>query len=308
MSTLSTAPAMYRPKMGKKLEKGVLSALVQKGSFYSTLFIIWNWFLVALVITLCEQLPSSWLYMLYIPSVWFIGSRMVALAEVFGHDSVHYNLFKRRSLNRRLDFLWFLPLFESWESYRAEHSFHHSDLLTPKDPAWQDYKRWGLWDKGNSKKRLFWMWWIRPLLCFDSLYSLKSILSGLLQDRLYRRKILAFWGFVILITALLNGFEILLLYWIVPLFWSYPALIFWSETGEHYGAEGDLTRNTLGFLEWLMISPHNDRFHYVHHAYPRIPWYKMKKAYHLIFKDEKVPCSRGFLDLYRQVRQRALAV
>ena len=290
---------------GKRLGKKELSALVQKNGYYSALFIAWNWLLIALLIALCEYIQAWWLY---IPSVWLIGSRMLALAEVFGHDSVHYNLFKRRSLNRSLDFLWFLPLFESWESYREEHGRHHSALLTPKDPAWQDYKRWGLWDKGSSKKRLFWVWFVRPFLCFDSLYILKSILGGLWQDSLYRRKILVFWGLVVLGAALLNGFEILLLYWIVPLFWAYPALIFWSETGEHYGASGDTTRNTFGFLEWLLISPHNDRFHYVHHAYPGIPWYKMKKAYYLIFKDEKVPFSRGFLDLYRQVRRKALAV
>ena len=293
---------------GKKLEKSLITELVQKGGYRPALFIAWNWLLVLLAVALCEYLQNGWLY---IPAVWLIGSRMLALAEVFGHDSVHYNLFKRRSLNRSLDFLWFLPVFETWESYREEHGRHHSDLLTPRDPAWQDYKRWGLWDKGSSKKKLFWIWFIRPFLCFDSLYMLKSILSGLWKDSLYRRKILAFWCPVIIAAAALgglHGFEILFLYWIVPLFWAYPALIFWSEIGEHYGAQGGMTRNTFGFLEWLLISPHNDRFHYVHHAYPGIPWYKMKKAYYLIFADEKVPASQGFLDLYRQVRQKALAL
>ena len=288
-----------------KLEKSILASLTQKEGFLSPLFISWNWLLIALAIVLSEQVQIWWFYIL---TVCFIGTRMIALVEVFGHDSVHNNLFKQKSLNRILDFLWFLPVFETWESYKKEHTNHHRYLLTPKDPAWQDYKRWGLYNKNHSKKRVFWIWFVRPFLCFDSLHLLKTILSHLWKDKLYRRKILTFWSLVLLLAASLQSLDILLLYWIVPLFWAYPALVFWGEVGEHYGVQGNPTRNTFGFLEWAVISPHNDRFHYVHHRYPRIPWYKIKKAYHVLFKDEGTPSSSSFLDLYRQIDQKALAL
>ena len=304
---MKASPSVQHEKAPKteKVEKNILSSLVQKEGCLSPLFIAWNWLLILLALVVSEQMQSLWLYILV---VWFIGSRILALVEVFGHDSVHNNLFKRKSLNRALDFLWFLPAFETWESYKADHADHHRYLLTLNDPAWQDYKRWGLWEKNNSKKRLFWIWFIRPFFLLDLFYTLKSILSSLWQDRIYRHKILGFWSIVLLLAAYFQALDLLLLYWLVPLFWAYPALIFWSETGEHYGAQGGLTRSTFGFLEWAAISPHNDRFHYVHHAYPRIPWYKMKKAYRLLYKDKEPPVSQGFLDLYRQVRQRALAV
>ncbi len=286
--------------MTRKEKEALLLRFMQKSSWISFLFIAFNWALIALSAALSVYSGNV---LLYIACLWFIASRMVALAEVFGHDSVHYNLFRKRAWNRKLDFLWFLPVFESWENYRKEHQHHHGFLLRPQDPAWQDYQRWGLFQK---KKNMFWIWFIRPFLFFDSWHMLKTIAVNIWKDALYRKKVLSFWLCLLLLFGGAGALELLFLYWIVPLFWAYPALIFWSETGEHFGIQGERTRNTFGFLEWLFISPHNDRFHYVHHKYPNIPWFRMKAAYHSLFVPEKVPASYGFLDLYRQVRAAAL--
>ncbi len=161
----------------------------------------------------------------------------------------------------------------------------------------------------EPKRNIFWIWYIRPFLFFDTPYLLKNIAINYLRNRKYRHKITVFWSTVIISVSLLGGWaglQILALYWLVPLLWVYPALIFWSETGEHYGAQGGNTRNTHGFLEWLAISPYNDRFHFVHHHYPSIPWYNMEIASSLLFSKEEIPRSHGFTDLYRQVRQKAL--
>ncbi len=272
-----------------------------RNGFISISFILFDWALIVATVALSHYIAYIAHPLLfavtYVAAVWFIGSRMVALAEVFGHDSVHYSLFARRSLNYKLDFLWFLPLFESWKSYRDDHAFHHSHLLTPKDPAYRDFERWGLL---KPKMNYTWVWFIRPFLLFDTPYMLKTIALSLVKDYNYRNRILAFWLPTLALFWYLGALDLLALYWFVPLLWAYPALIFWSETGEHYRVPNDVTRNTFGLLEWLFVSPHNDRFHYIHHRYPNIPWFRLKRATEALLP-ESAPASRSFIDLFHQV-------
>ncbi len=270
----------------------------KKSNWRSLLWIGFDWLLI-IGVTCCSIVIGSWWF--YILAVWFIGSRMIALAEVYGHDSIHYNLFAKRSWNQSLDFLWFIPLFENWKGYQTEHTQHHTRLLTPKDPAWQDYQRWGLL-KTNNRVRMYWIWFVRPFLFFDTLYILKSIWQSLQEDKEYMRRIFFFWIPVVAIFAATGALHILALYWFVPFLWCYPAFLFWGETGEHFGVVGDKTRNSFGFLEWLAISPRNDRYHYIHHKYPKIPWWSLKEASKQILPLTTTPASRGFIGLFREVK------
>lgn len=258
-----------------------------------------NWLVIVGLAVLCEWVDHI---ALYIPALWVIGGRMVALAEVMGHDSVHFNLFKQKPLNRWLDFLFFVPLFESWESYREEHDRHHKHLLEPPDPAYQDYERWGLLDKG--KKNYFWIWFVRPILFFDTPYQIWSIARSLFTDGRYCLKQVIFWVPVVGLFVYIERMDLLWFYWFLPFLWVYPALIFWSEVGEHYKIPADRsrTRNTFGILEYFFISPHDDRYHAVHHIWPRIPWFNMRAATRTLMADANYGESHGFWDLYNQVR------
>lgn len=261
--------------------------------------IVLQWILIAGLIALSLTLDHL---IVYLCVVWLIGSRMVALAEVIGHEAVHNNLFQRKSLNRVLDFLWFLPIFETYDEYQKAHQTHHAYLLQEVDPTYQDYKRWGMLD---SKINYFWVWFARPFFFFDTWHQIQAIARNLWFNSAYRRRILAFWipvGALIVITG--NG-ELFFWYWVVPFLWAYPALIFWSEVGEHYKTTEGVTRNTFGFLEWLLISPHNDRYHAVHHRFPRIPWFNLGRAHRALYEEQLGARSQsnGFLDLYRQIRK-----
>lgn len=271
----------------------------EKKNGRSLLFIFLDWFAIFALIFISEYF---WHPVLYLGILWLIGGRMIALAEVFGHDSVHYNLFEKRSWNYQLQFLWFFPVFETWDRYREEHFLHHSKLLTPEDPAYIDYKRWGLFEKKNN---YVWIWFIRPFLLFDTPYIIKNTMQCLIRDKKFRRQLLPFWAIVLSVCYATGTLQHLLLYWFIPMLWCYPALLFWSETGEHFRA-GDAehpeekTRSTYGILESLFISPHNDRFHYVHHRYPMIPWFQLKKATAALVPES--PKSDGFMDLFYQVK------
>ncbi len=267
----------------------------EKNGTLSLFFILLDWIAIFTLIFISEYF---WHPLLYILVLWLIGGRMIALSDVFGHDSVHYNLFKKRSLNYQLQFMWFFPLFETWERYREEHFRHHSKLLTPEDPAYVDYKRWGLFNKNNN---YYWVWFIRPFLLFDTPYFISYTIRCMIKDKKYRWQLLIYWALIFAACTLTGTLKLLLMYWFVPMLWCYPALLFWSETGEHFRADdGEKTRSTYGFLEWLFISPHDDRFHYVHHRFPQIPWFSLKKATQELVPDS--PRSDGFVNLFYQVK------
>lgn len=240
-------------------------------------------------------------WLVYVVSCWVIGGRMLALAEVFGHDSVHYNLFRKREWNRKLEFLWFGPVFENWQSYHAAHMEHHRALLTERDPAYQDFKRWGLLKAGWNP---VWVWWIRPFLFFDTLHMLREIGRELIEDRSYRWRTLLFCGVLFGLFGALGRIDLLLLYWIVPLLWCYPALVFYGEVGEHFGVERGDSRNTFGWSEYLFISPHNDRYHALHHQIPAIPSVNLKQAAKRLDLS-RIETTSGFLDMYRRIARAA---
>ncbi len=259
--------------------------------------VLLQWVMIAAAIYASVQFQNLFVYLL---AVWFIGSRMVALAEVIGHEAVHNNLFERKSLNRNLEFLWFLPIFETYDGYQRDHNAHHAHLLKPEDPTHDDYKRWGLFE---PRINYFWIWFVRPFFFFDTWHLIRTTAKGLWSDSEYRKRILAFWIPAATAIVVSGGAEYFLYYWLVPLLWVYPALIFWSEVGEHYNTTEGATRNTFGLLEWLLISPHNDRFHAVHHKFPRIPWFNLGRAHRALNAEQLGPVSQsnGFLDLYRQI-------
>lgn len=279
------------------------SDLMGQRGWLSLGLIALEWAVVVGLAALGELIPRPWSIPAYGLIAFLIGGRMISLAEVIGHDSVHHNLFQNRGLHRRLDFLWFLPLFDTWDAYRENHERHHAYLLSPRDPAYQDYERWGLL---RPNVNWFYVWFIRPFLFFDTVYMLRSIVAGLWTDAAYRRRILAFWVPVTAAFAWFGALDLLFWYWLLPLFWAYPAILFWSETGEHFRTPVGDSRNTFGLLEYCMISPHYDRYHAVHHRYPRIPWFRLKQATELLAGPGDASKSTGFFDLYRQMRDESL--
>ena len=98
----------------------------------------WLWVVVFIAVSK-YAFQSHYLFglFLYPVVVVAIASRMMALGEVLGHSATHLTLFSRKSMNRKLDFLYFVPLFATFESYAREHALHHSYLLTDKDPSVQ---------------------------------------------------------------------------------------------------------------------------------------------------------------------------
>ncbi len=72
---------------------------------------------------------------------------------------------------------------------------------------------------------------------------------------------------------------------------------------EHSGLNNDTeltaNRNTFG-MHWtlFLLHPHHDNYHLVHHLFPAIPHYNLKKAHTILMQNKKYReahhCTRFF--------------
>ncbi|MGH8002402.1 MAG: fatty acid desaturase family protein [Brasilonema sp.] len=236
----------------------------------------------------------------YLVSVWAIGIFQFAIGEGLLHEATHFNLFKRKFWNENLEFLYAFPVFRTLSSYREHHFPHHKYYGSDNDKDYipEYYEMLGLY---KPDKNLFFLWYIRPIIGFavyhffaDLCFHVKdvdrrSFISGL--------KLFVFWLIIIFSFYLSGHLEILLLYWFVPLVWSFSSCSYWSEVQEHFNTFSG-SRSNLNFITNLLI--HNAGYHYVHHLCPTIPWYKLPEAHRALCSDNP-DISYGFLDTYRQM-------
>lgn len=259
---------------------------------FLTLFLDWG--AIAVIISI-----NIWLnnLVVYLASVWAIGSFQFSIGEVLFHEASHNNLFKTKKLNDYLEFLYALPFFVDMNQYRNYHIKHHNKLNSEEDHLVEDYELHGL---NKAGKNLFWIWFVKPVLGYAGYFYLRFVIE--LNPRKSAAKFLIFWTPIIVTCLYFNVFHLLVLYWFVPFLWSFASFYYWSEIGEHYNTKSG-TRSDIASLKNFFH--HNAGYHYIHHQYPSIPWYNLHKAHDaLCQKDTDI--ANGFFDTYNQMKKSRL--
>lgn len=270
------------------------SDFIERNDIRAFLSLLRDWMAIFLIATVSIWANNVFVYLI---SVWAIGIFQFAIGEGLLHEAVHFNLFKRKSWNEQLEFLYGFPVFRTVSSYREHHFPHHSYFRTNRDYIPEYYEMLGL---NKPDKNVFFLLFIKPIMGF-SVYHFILDIYGDLQKEDWRPfkpgfKLIAFWLVVVIGFYLTGNLEILLLYWFVPLVWSYSTYSCWSEVQEHFNTISH-SRSNLDFLTNFLT--HNTGYHYVHHLYPSIPWYKLPEA-HKAFCSDNPDISYGILDTYRQ--------
>jgi len=239
---------------------------------------------------------SIWLdnWIIYLISVWVIGSLQFSIGESLLHEASHYNLFKTKKLNNYLEFLYALPFFVDMNQYRFDHTGHHYKINTKADHLVEDYKTHGL---NKPEKNMFWLWFIKPIIGYAGFFYVRFAIE--LNPLKSALKFLAFWVPIISLCWYFDVLHILFFYWFIPFLWAFSCFYYWSEIGEHYNTKSG-TRSDIGFFKNFFH--HNGGYHNIHHKYPSIPWYKLPEA-HKAFCTDDTDTSRGFLDTYRQIKK-----
>ena len=283
--------------------KTPVSPFLDRGSdLRGWLALIRDWGAIVAIAVLSERAGTWWAYL---AALWAIGAFQFAIGECLLHEASHMHLFRTRAWNDRFEALYALPFCMTMAQYREEHLAHHRNSGTPRDGLLDDYRFIGLF---RPDPDMFTIWFLKPLSGFAGLVFLRTL--GL-EPRRCGVKIVSFWALVAAAALALGGLaglRIVALYWVVPLFYSHAAFLYWSEVQDHYGTRSG-TRSVLSpVTNWLF---HNNGYHAVHHVRAAVPFYRLREAHDEFIAGPGAAyaqdLSSGFLQTYRQVRDAAAA-
>jgi len=263
--------------------------------------------------------PRPWRYLLEIAWVWgvivgtivlavkadnifvtaavvvLVGGRQMALGFLM-HDQVHYLGFKGRWGDALVNVLTCYPLvLVTVEQYAQVHLSHHRYYFTDEDP---DHVR------KSGKEWTFPMGW-RRFAGYFLRDGLGLNLVNLVKGKRMGGKVIPFkragWSspwlrpaFLAVAAAVITWtgtWEIVLVYWILPLLTVAQMLVRWGAICEHRynlpdtAVEDSTPIIVLSWWEKLLLPNMNFNYHIYHHFFPRVPFSDLPRV-HRIFQRE----------------------
>jgi fatty acid desaturase len=201
------------------------------------------------------------------------------------HDGSHFNWSRSdHRLNDRLcNLLAAVPVFSNVARYRPGHKLHHFSFGTEDDADLERYQILGI--EGLDRRR--------PLrFALGIAHRIVRYVIGWWRVIHTRPAVLLtslLWHAVFLILPLALAFGIgpalglWLAFWIAPFFLVLPWHRFVAEAGKHQyeGQETvfDATISNVGLVHRLLLHPHNDGYHLLHHLFPGIPHHQLGRAH-----------------------------
>jgi len=242
--------------------------------------------LIALVVLSYARLPFAAAAVVNVLALVGIARAQRGL-ECLVHEASHYNWSRRR---RRLNdlaanLLAAIPVFSTVGRYRVGHFIHHRMKGAEEDPCLRRYSELDLEALDRSRllgfaggiirrlPRYIVGWWI----------AIRTTPSTAV-------KALAWHGLVIVLPVALVAGPSLALFvwgeWMGAFVLVLPVIRLIGEADEHKyrGTDNvfDATMINDGRLLGLLIHPHNDGYHLVHHLWPSVPHHKLGRLHALL--------------------------
>jgi fatty acid desaturase len=233
------------------------------------------------------SLPVTiWTMVLMVMISIFIGTRLRGINNIV-HECCHSTFSQHRQDNVLIGRVCASILMKTFRKYRDDHLSHHANNGDyENDAEFKVIEKFGLHDPLTVPTVL--RHFVTPLLGRHLPYYTGINLAG--DDGRF---------FLGLKLALLTLIAVLLVvspflaiaFVILPLFYIYPTLNFWTDCLDHaglVGAEDELmaSRNVLApsVVRWLFF-PRNDSYHLVHHLFPQVPAQHLHRAHAELCKD-----------------------
>jgi len=280
-----------------------------------TFFHIWLGLVSALALGLWV-----WRYPLGYPSllipiiVFYIGTRQNAIAVQI-HEAAHNLLFKSRRLNDV-----FCNIFGAYwvlndiQSYRRMHLVHHTDLHLETDPDRELYELSPNTDRFKLAKLLLqdllWITALRRIFAYLRPNSGGSFPNGL-ASRIQTFTKLAAQGLLLGSACFLlgwpNGALFYLVFWLVPLFSIFPAIIRLRIVTEHYSPALHsnktsglpfVSRTTCTHPLEIYLFGCDMEYHFEHHLLPSIPHPQLARLHRTLIEKcffEELPNETDYL-------------
>jgi fatty acid desaturase len=297
----------FAPNPAYRLPAAELRSLSEVQGWRTTFHLVAEWGSIVAVAWLCERFWSPAAYLLGV--IW-IGARLHALA-VLAHDGAHFLLYRSRRRNDLLCQLFCAwPLFMSLQAYRRIHLKHHTHVNTPDDPDWARNRPDRLRTRHGTVELA------RILLGLSSeqrelmkFFTTREAQDGDAAARRLRAIRLAYYAAIVALFVYSGRPDLLLLYWLVPLFSWFLIAMRLKGIAEHFAVEDTDAANAsrtmeLSWLERTLFAPKNIHYHAEHHLYPTVPCHHLRTLHARLMQNpayrERVHVTRGYLGMIRE--------
>jgi fatty acid desaturase len=199
------------------------------------------------------------------------------------HEASHYNWTRRRKLNDVLaDGLAALPVACRVASYRAGHLVHHRRFGTADDPDLRRYTALVLEELDRTTLRRL----ARSVAVRLPAYS-HTWWQSVGTSRHTAVRTLT-WHVCCLVLPAWTAFGLetsifVWSTWMVAFCLVLPVLRLIAESNEHVYSDArtvfDATLTNLGIVNRMLLHPHNDGFHTLHHLWPGVPHHQLPKLH-----------------------------
>ncbi len=281
---------MQKYEFSKEIKTSIKN--ISKSNNYSCIIALTSDYAIIFIAVYFSELS----YYLYPLSALLIGSRQRALATIL-HEAAHKTLCRNRIANKIIGtYLSGYFVFQTWEAYIKSHVFNHHAKLgcIDNDPDYLYYRQAGVFDT-QSNSDFFRKYLIKPLFFGGAISSLRYIIVNRLLRMKSKREIIGLICSNFLLAFAFThfiGWYAYLVYWLLPYLTFFQVITWFIELSEHYPMvhteRFDIyaSRNRFpNFFESFFTGMHNENFHLIHHLFPGVPFYKMKKAHQILLKD-----------------------
>lgn len=225
---------------------------------------------------------------LYVAASFLVVSRALRGLECLTHEASHYNLSRSHRLNDWVgNLLAAIPTFQLVGQFRENHGpGHHQQFGTSYDP---DLRRYDGLDLHSIDRSNAWSFtrdiarrlpryiggWFR-----NTGADARTMLVGLLWHVVFY--IAPLW----LLVGVGRAVALWVVFLVVPFLTVLPTIRLIGEAAEHVyiGATSVFTAtvSNTGFIHRLLIHPHGDGYHLLHHLWPSVPHHRLKDADHAL--------------------------
>jgi fatty acid desaturase len=247
---------------------------------------------------------SVWTVTAEVATAAFIGTRLRGINNII-HECSHATFAEDRSDNVMIGRFCAAMLMKSFRKYRDDHLSHHAHNGDYEhDAEFGLIEKFGLHDPISPRTVLRHV--IVPLtgrhLPLYTGVNLSAEDGRVIQ--IVKLLLLAAMAIFLLLEPL-AAFAFVIL----PLFYIYPTLNFWTDCLDHAGLVGakdelEASRNVLApTLVRLLFFPRNDSYHLVHHLFPQIPARHLHVAHEELSRD---PSYRRLPSAVRAIDRRTV--
>ena len=233
------------------------------------------------------SLPASvWSVLMMTATAIFIGTRLRGINNIV-HECCHSSFSDNRQDNVLIGRVCASMLMKTFRKYRDDHLSHHAN-----NGDYENDEEFAVIQKFGLHDALTWRTIIRHIstpLMGRHLRAYTGISLSGDDGRFFVVLKLVLLALIVAFTvfAPLTSFAFV----IIPLFYIYPTLNFWTDCLDHAGLVGaddelESSRNVLApALIRLLFFPRNDSYHLVHHLFPQIPARHLDVAHAELCKD-----------------------